>query len=97
MISASNLNGLAESSRYFQLKDNQGEHIINYKVTLKIMRIARLIFITQREKFIQLKSDTSSGGEAQMCWSPRIRVYSTDTTDKGHYTDTLNFTITPLA
>ncbi|AIN14396.1 alpha-related fimbriae major subunit [Yersinia pseudotuberculosis] len=98
MISASNLNGLAESSRYFQLKDNQGEHIINYKVTLKNHEDSEADFSLPKEKkFIQLKSDTSSGGEAQMCWSPRIRVYSTDTTDKGHYTDTLNFTITPLA
>ncbi|WP_042818636.1 hypothetical protein [Yersinia wautersii] len=98
MISASNLNGLAESSRYFQLKDNQGEHIINYKVTLKNHEDSEADFSLPKEKkFIQLKSDNSNGGEAQMCWSPRIRVYSTDTTDKGHYTDTLNFTITPLA
>lgn len=97
MISANNLNGLAANNRYFQLKDKHGEQVINYKVTLKNSEHAEADFSLPKEKkFIQLNHDSDSG-EEQMCWSPRIRVYSTDTTDKGRYTDTLNFTITPLA
>lgn len=96
MISASNINGLAPNNRHFQLKENKG-NIINYQVTLKNDEDTRTDFsLPVDKKFIQLKEDNSAG-EEKMCWLPKIRLYPTDTTDKGSYSDTLNFTITPLA
>ncbi|AHM76255.1 hypothetical protein [Yersinia hibernica] len=97
MISASNINGLAPNSQYFQLKENQGNNIINYQVALKNDENIKTDFsLPVDKKFIQLTSDNSAG-EERMCWSPTIQLYHTDTTDKGSYSDTLNFTITPLA
>lgn len=96
MISASNINGLA-SNRFFQLKEKQGHNLINYKVRLHNNENTQDSFSLPKErKFIQLKTDNFLG-EEQMCWSPRIRLYRTSTTDKGSYSDTLNFTITPQA
>lgn len=98
MISASSINGLAPSSQYFQLKENKGNNIINYRVALINDEHAKTDFSLPPtyEKFVYLKADNSAG-EEKMCWSPEIRLYHTDTTDKGSYSDTLNFTITPLA
>ncbi|WP_145589520.1 hypothetical protein [Yersinia rochesterensis] len=97
MISASNINGLAPNNRYFQLKESKGNNIINYNVALKSDEDAKTDFsLPLNKKFIQLKDDNHAG-EEQMCWSPKIRLYPTDTTDKGSYSDTLNFTIIPLA
>ncbi|WP_145586240.1 hypothetical protein [Yersinia kristensenii] len=97
MISASNINGLAPNNRHFQLKEDKGNNIINYRVILKNDEYAKTDFsLPADKKFIQLKADNNTG-EEKMCWSPKIRLYRTDTTDKGSYSDTLNFTITPLA
>ncbi|HDL6967504.1 TPA: hypothetical protein PXM11_002902 [Yersinia enterocolitica] len=97
MISASNRNGLAPNNRHFQLKENKGNSIINYNVALKSDEYVKKDFSLPRDKkSIQLKADNHTG-EEQMCWSPKIRIYSTNTTDKGSYSDTLNFTITPSA
>ncbi|WP_145509896.1 MULTISPECIES: hypothetical protein [Yersinia] len=97
MISASNINGLAQNNRHFQLKEDKGNNIINYRVILKNDEYAKTDFsLPADKKFIQLKADNNTG-EEKMCWSPQIRLYRTDTTDKGSYSDTLNFTITPLA
>ncbi len=96
-ISASNRNGLAPNNQHFQLKENKGNNIINYKVVLKSDEYTNSDFsLPRNKKSIQLKADNHTG-EEQMCWSPKIRLYPTDTTDKGSYSDTLNFTITPSA
>ncbi|WP_145537889.1 hypothetical protein [Yersinia kristensenii] len=97
MISASNTNGLAPNNRHFQLREDNGNNIINYRVTLKNNEHTKKDFsLPLDKKFIQLNADNNTG-EEQMCWSPKIRLYRTDSTDKGRYSDTLNFTITPLA
>ncbi|MDA5536595.1 hypothetical protein HB976_16670 [Yersinia mollaretii] len=94
MISASNKNGLSTSTQHFQLIEESGSNVINYHVELEDHGNSKTsISLPKERKFIQLKS--SNGGMEQMCWSPRILAYSTKTTDKGSYSDTLNFTITP--
>lgn len=96
MIKASNLNGLAGNNQYFQLREKEGHHTINYQVKMKNADNTEASFeLPKDQKFIQLSSNNNM---EQMCWSPRIRLYHTDTSiDKGHYSDTLNFTITPEA
>ncbi|CNK65631.1 alpha-related fimbriae major subunit [Yersinia mollaretii] len=94
MISANNRNGLSTSGQQFKLIERSGSKFINYHVELEETgRSETSISLPKERKFIQLKNN--NGGMEQMCWSPRILAYSTKTTDKGSYSDTLNFTITP--
>lgn len=97
MISANNKNGLSASGKTFQLMDKSNNSVIDYLVELTADGdAAENISLPKERKFIQLKNNR--GGMEKMCWSPRIRLYHTDTSiDKGHYSDTLNFTITPEA
>ncbi|HHL2501799.1 TPA: hypothetical protein ACQ301_003902 [Yersinia enterocolitica] len=97
MISATNINGLAPNNQHFQLKEPEGNNFINYKVELRSNENARANFeLPKDKKHIQLKSDNNQV-MSDMCWEPNITLFSTDTTNKGSYSDTLNFTITPLA
>ncbi|ELI8099178.1 TPA: hypothetical protein PXN07_002267 [Yersinia enterocolitica] len=97
MISATNINGLAPNNQHFQLKEPEGNSFINYKVELRSNENARANFeLPKDRKYIQLKSDNNQV-MSNMCWEPNITLFSTDSTDKGSYSDTLNFTITPLA
>ncbi|CNL52689.1 hypothetical protein [Yersinia aleksiciae] len=97
MIKATNLNGRSTNSQYFQLREKAGNNSINYKVRMKNTENADTDFeLPKDQKFIKFKN--SNNDTEQMCWSPKIRLYGTDTTiDKGSYSDTLNFTITPEA
>ncbi|HEN3350620.1 hypothetical protein ACS78Q_18340 [Yersinia enterocolitica] len=96
-ISASNINGLAPNNQYFQLKEKNGSNFINYKVGLRSNENAGADFeLPKDKKYIQLKSDDNQV-MSDMCWEPNITLFSTDTTDEGSYSDTLNFTITPMA
>ncbi|HHQ2002356.1 TPA: hypothetical protein ACSPBM_002685 [Yersinia enterocolitica] len=97
MISANNDNKLAPNNQHFQLKEAEGNSFINYKVELRSNENAGTDFeLPKDKKYIQLKSDDNQV-MSDMCWEPNITLFSTDTTDKGSYSDTLNFTITPLA
>ena len=97
MISAKNINGLAPNNQHFQLKEPEGNSFINYKVELRSNENVGADFeLPKDKKYIQLKSDNNQV-MTDMCWEPNITLFSTDTTDKGSYSDTLNFTITPLA
>ena len=71
--------------------------IINYKVELNSDENAGATFeLPKDKKNIQLISDNNQV-RSKMCWEPNIILFGTDTTDKGSYSDILNFTITPLA
>lgn len=95
MISASNINALDNSSQYFQLKENEGNNLINYNVIFESDENPGKKFVLPKDKkFIQLKADNYTSDE-EMCWSPEIYLYRTDSMDKGSYSDTLTFTITP--
>ncbi|HDL6963780.1 TPA: hypothetical protein PXM28_003127 [Yersinia enterocolitica] len=97
MISATNINGLAPNNQYFQLKEPEENKFINYKVELRSNENAGADFeLPKDKKYIQLKSDDNQV-RSNMCWEPNITLFSTDTTNKGSYSDTLNFTITPFA
>ncbi|MFQ6247146.1 hypothetical protein ACLMPP_22090 [Yersinia enterocolitica] len=97
MISANNDNKLSPNNQYFQLKEAEGNNFINYKVELRSNENAGADFeLPKDKKYIQLKSDDNQA-RSNMCWEPNITLFSTDTTDKGSYSDTLNFTITPFA
>ncbi|WP_227734116.1 hypothetical protein [Yersinia proxima] len=97
MISATNINGLASKNKYFQLKEQEGSSFINYKVKLSSNENTGADFELPKDtKYIQLKSDNNQV-MSDMCWTPKIELFSTDTTGKGSYSDILNFTITPLA
>ncbi|CNJ14731.1 hypothetical protein HB991_12510 [Yersinia mollaretii] len=94
MISANNRNGLSTSGQQFKLIEKSGSNVINYHVELEETgRSETSISLPKERKFIQLKNN--NGGMEQMCWSPKVLAYSTKTTDKGSYSDTLYFTITP--
>ncbi|WP_420070858.1 hypothetical protein [Yersinia sp. 1252 StPb PI] len=94
MISATNRNGLAANTAHFQLKEAESDKTIGYTVEFQNQAGNTKNFLLPKEKkFIQLRNDNNG----EMCWSPRIRLYNTKTTDKGSYSDTLNFTITPQA
>lgn len=94
MISATNRNGLATNSAHFQLKEAVSDKTIGYTVEFQNVEGNMENFLLPKEKkFIQLRNDNNG----EMCWAPRIRLYNTRTTDKGSYSDTLNFTITPQA
>ncbi|AKP33924.1 hypothetical protein [Yersinia aleksiciae] len=96
MINASNSHGLSADNQQFRLIEKSGKNIINYHLELEGGGGTKLSFsLPENKKFIQLRD--TGGGMEQMCWSPKIRLYRTATTDKGHYSDTLNFTITPQA
>ncbi|WP_392432664.1 hypothetical protein ACF3VQ_19845 [Yersinia sp. HM-2024] len=96
-ISATNINGLAANNQHFQLKEQEGNNFINYKVELNSDENAGANFeLPKDKKNIQLKSDNNQV-RSKMCWEPNIILFGTDTTDKGSYSDILNFTITPLA
>ncbi|WP_032814891.1 hypothetical protein [Yersinia mollaretii] len=97
MIKASNRNGLSANNKHFQLKENTGNNTINYQVRMKNAENREVNFeLPKEQKFIKLRNNNND--TEQMCWSPKIRFYGTDTTiDKGSYSDTLNFTITPEA
>lgn len=96
MISATNKNGLSASGGAFQLIDKSKNSVIDYLVELAANEnTLEGISLPKERKFIQLKNN--NGGMERMCWSPIVKVYSTETTDKGSYSDTLNFTITPQA
>lgn len=95
MISASNINALDNSGRYFQLKEKEGNNLINYNVRFVSDENPGKTFVLPKDKkFIQLKADNFTSDE-EMCWSPEIHLYRTDSMDKGSYSDTLTFTITP--
>lgn len=95
MISASNINALDNSGQYFQLKENEGNSLINYNVIFESDENPGKKFVLPKDKkFIQLKADNYTSDE-EMCWSPEIYLYRTDSMDKGSYSDTLTFTITP--
>ncbi|HDL7825375.1 TPA: hypothetical protein PXP39_003361 [Yersinia enterocolitica] len=97
MISATNINGLASNNQHFQLKEQQGNNFINYMVKLNSNDNAGADFEFPKDtKYINLKSDDNQV-ISDMCWEPNITLFSTENTDKGSYSDTLNFTITPLA
>ncbi|EKN3725014.1 TPA: hypothetical protein ACPZRY_002696 [Yersinia enterocolitica] len=97
MISANNDNKLSPNNQYFQLKEAEGNNFINYKVELRSNENAGADFeLPKDKKYIQLTSDDNQA-RSNMCWEPNITLFSTDTTDKGSYSDTLNFTITPFA
>ncbi|HEN3481453.1 TPA: hypothetical protein U5D84_003172 [Yersinia enterocolitica] len=97
MISATNINGLASNNQHFQLKEQQGNNFINYMVKLNSNDNAGADFQFPKDtKYINLKSDDNQV-MSDMCWEPNITLFSTENTDKGSYSDTLNFTITPLA
>lgn len=96
MISATNINGLAPNNQHFQLKEPEGNKFINYKVDLRSINAGADFELPKDKKYIQLKSDNNQV-MTDMCWEPNITLFSTDTTGKGSYSDTLNFTITPLA
>ncbi|WP_227739245.1 hypothetical protein [Yersinia artesiana] len=97
MISATNINGLALNNQHFQLKEPEGNNFINYKVELRSYENSGADFeLPKDKKYIQLKNDNNQV-MSDMCWEPNITLFSTDTTGKGSYSDTLNFTITPLA
>ncbi|EPS8494610.1 hypothetical protein ACVH8U_003537 [Yersinia enterocolitica] len=97
MISATNINGLASNNQHFQLKEQQGNNFINYMVKLNSNDNAGADFEFPKDtKYINLKSDDNQV-MSDMCWEPNITLFSTENTDKGSYSDTLNFTITPLA
>lgn len=97
MISATNINGLASKNKYFQLKEQEGSSFINYKVKLSSNENTGADFELPKDtKYIQLKSDNNQV-MSDMCWTPKIELFSTDTTGKGSYSDILNFTIKPLA
>lgn len=97
MIKASSLNGLSANNQHFQLRENTGNNTINYQVRMKNAENKEVNFeLPKEQKFIKLKNNNND--TEQMCWSPRIRLYGSDTViDKGSYSDTLNFTITPEA
>ncbi|WP_186380306.1 hypothetical protein [Yersinia mollaretii] len=97
MIKASNRNGLSANNKHFQLKAATGNNTINYQVRMKNAQNREVNFeLPKEQKFIKLRNNNHD--TEQMCWSPKIRFYGTDTTiDKGSYSDTLNFTITPEA
>ncbi|MGT3206059.1 hypothetical protein ACVST5_13390 [Yersinia enterocolitica] len=97
MINATNINGLASYNQHFQLKEQQGNNFINYQVELNSNDNAGADFEFPKDtKYINLKSDDNQV-MSNMCWTPKIKLFSTGTIDKGSYSDTLNFTITPLA
>ncbi|MFJ1228267.1 hypothetical protein [Yersinia proxima] len=97
MISATNINGLASKNKYFQLKEQEGSSFINYKVKLSSNENTGADFELPKDtKYIQFKSDNNQV-MSDMCWTPKIELFSTNTTGKGSYSDILNFTITPLA
>ncbi|WP_186381460.1 hypothetical protein [Yersinia mollaretii] len=97
MIKASNRNGLSANNKHFQLKENTGNNTINYQVRMKNAQNRDVNFeLPKEQKFIKLRNNNND--TEQICWLPKIRFYGTDTTiDKGSYSDTLNFTITPEA
>ncbi|CNI52803.1 alpha-related fimbriae major subunit [Yersinia frederiksenii] len=95
MISASNINALDNSGQYFQLKEKEGNNLINYNVRfVSDENLGKTFVLPKDKKFIQLKADNYTSDE-EMCWSPEIHLYRTDSMDKGGYSDTLTFTITP--
>ncbi|NCG51962.1 hypothetical protein [Serratia fonticola] len=47
-------------------------------------------------KYITLKQDTSAE-RSEMCWTPAVNIFKTNTTQEGMHTDTVNFIITPNA
>lgn len=97
MISADNHNGLASNNQLYQLQEEEGNNFINYKVKLNNSENAGADFeLPQGKKYIHLRSDNNQM-RSGMCWTPKIELFSTETTNKGSYSDTLNFTITPLA
>lgn len=96
MISASNINTLDNSGQYFQLKEKEGNNLINYNVRLRNEDPSKNFVLPKEKKFIQLKADNYTSDE-EMCWSPEISLYRTNSMDKGSYSDTLTFTITPEA
>ncbi|CNH25274.1 hypothetical protein [Yersinia pekkanenii] len=97
-IQINNLNGLSPNSNYFQLKD--GDKVIHYQIEQfnydgsvdqfpnsygRMMELATLHQIPEQSV------------NENICFSAEINLFSTETTDKGSYSDTLNFTITPLS
>ncbi|CND48738.1 alpha-related fimbriae major subunit [Yersinia frederiksenii] len=95
MISASNINALDNSGQYFQLKENAGNNLINYNVIFESDENPSKKFVLPKDKkFIQLIANNYADKQ-EMCWSPEIYLYRTDSMDKGSYSDTLTFTITP--
>lgn len=97
MISINNTNGLSADGK-FRLIEKSNNNVINYDIFLSYHGPFdnKIDYTLNKPKqHIQLEREHFPKGEA--CWSPEIAVYSTDTTDKGSYSDTLNFTITPAA
>ncbi|WP_145559470.1 hypothetical protein [Yersinia bercovieri] len=101
MISINNINGLSADGKHFKLIEKSSNNVINYNIYLSFSfdgSFNKDINYTQANnpsQHIYLMRNLFPKMEA--CWSPEIEVYSTDTTDKGSYSDTLNFTITPAA
>ncbi|CNF64088.1 alpha-related fimbriae major subunit [Yersinia bercovieri] len=95
-ISVDNINGLSANDQHFKLIEKSSNSEINYDIFLTSddLGIKDIRLPNNQGDLIQLDKFFP---RKEICWSPRIWVYSTDTTDKGSYSDTLNFTITPEA
>ncbi|MGL4487563.1 MAG: hypothetical protein ACRCUG_11560 [Yersinia sp. (in: enterobacteria)] len=89
-INAKNLNGLSTDSNHFQLKDK--EKVINYQVILRTEYNSYDFSLPGNSNFTGFDKNVK-----EMCWTPKIQIFSTGNTDKGSYSDTLSFTVTPLA
>ncbi|QDW35080.1 MULTISPECIES: hypothetical protein [Yersinia] len=93
VISVDNTNGLSADGQHFKLIEKSGNNVINYKIFLDGNDYQEdIVVLPEQGNWVELARHKN-----EACWSPRIEVYSTETTDKGSYSDTLNFTITPEA
>ncbi|WP_145496541.1 hypothetical protein [Yersinia bercovieri] len=99
-INASSTNGLSADGQHFQLIEKSSNNVINYKIFLDGNGYQEDISLPEQENWgnwVELAPNPNRQHENEVCWTPEITAYSTKTTDKGSYSDTLNFTITPEA
>lgn len=99
-INASSTNGLSADGQHFQLIEKSSNNVINYKIFLDGNGYQEDISLPEQENWgnwVELAPNPNRRHENEVCWTPEITAYSTKTTDKGSYSDTLNFTITPEA
>ncbi|MCB5304266.1 hypothetical protein [Yersinia bercovieri] len=97
-INASSTNGLSADGQHFKLIEKSSNNVINYKIFLDGNGYQEDIVLPGQENWenwVELAPNRRH--ENEVCWTPEITAYSTKTTDKGSYSDTLNFTITPEA
>ncbi|MGG7669508.1 hypothetical protein ACQ4OC_12750 [Yersinia sp. J1] len=92
-ITATGKNPTQSNNHFSLMKDSDKQ--IHYAVELEDNTGSSFTLPGSYTINLKQQTPTGDGWRKKICWSPRITLFPTDSTEQGLYSDTLSFTITP--